>query len=209
MSEKNRQAHRGEPGTLGGKASYTAAAASSIDTTSATQSRNEQTPHQPTKLRRDNSPPTPTLEKLSMRAWRILCNPRLQHQRRSRRPASRHDETDEGWKKVERKRKGRGREKKGWNGQKNGLLLALSKATPFSIAQSSAASTSFLANWKHIIQFDYLTTIVICLNLKLSLVISFGRLFPVLHYLGEWVAATEPDLRGGTADRKRKNSVPP
>ena len=44
---------------------------------------------------------------------------------------------------------------------------------------------------------------------SLSLVISFGRLFPVLHYLGEWVAATEPDLRGRTADRKRKNSVPP
>jgi len=44
---------------------------------------------------------------------------------------------------------------------------------------------------------------------QLSLVISLVRLFPLLHYFGERVAATEPDLRGGTADRKRKNSVPP
>jgi len=39
---------------------------------------------------------------------------------------------------------------------------------------------------------------------SLSLVISLVRLFPLLHYFGERVAATEPDLRGGTADRKRK-----
>jgi len=29
-------------------------------------------------------------------------------------------------------------------------------------------------------------------------------LISLLHYFGERVAATEPDLRGGTADRKRK-----
>ena len=39
---------------------------------------------------------------------------------------------------------------------------------------------------------------------SLSLVISLVRLFRLLHYFGERVAATEPDFRGGTADRKRK-----
>src|SRR5258705_4050183 len=38
----------------------------------------------------------------------------------------------------------------------------------------------------------------------LSLVISMVRLFPLLHYSGERVAATEPGCRGGTADRKRE-----
>jgi len=42
-----------------------------------------------------------------------------------------------------------------------------------------------------------------CLAL-LYLVISLVRLFPLLHYFSERVAATEPDLRRGTADRKRK-----
>ena len=39
---------------------------------------------------------------------------------------------------------------------------------------------------------------------SLSFVISLVRLFPLLHYFGERVAA---ELRGGTADRKRSAAI--
>jgi len=49
----------------------------------------------------------------SMQAWRpIPGNPHHQISHATG-PAPRHDETDEGWKKVERKRKWKGKEKKG------------------------------------------------------------------------------------------------
>ena len=56
----------------------------------------------------------------------------------------------------------------------------------------------------HIMSNHFFPFVIFHCLASLSLVISFGRLFPLLHYLGELVAATEPDLRGGTADRKRK-----
>jgi hypothetical protein len=72
-----------------------------------------QTPHQPAKQQRNTSP-TPTLMH-SVHAG-VETNPAQPAPSTSATatgPAPRHGETDEGWKKVERKRKGKGKEKKG------------------------------------------------------------------------------------------------
>jgi len=87
---ENRQTHRGEPGTPGANASasYTAAAASSIDTASATETKTDGAMDPaPTDEAMERYLPHRRLRNLSMRAWRpILRNPRLQHLPRPRGP---------------------------------------------------------------------------------------------------------------------------
>jgi hypothetical protein len=108
---------RGEPDTPGANvcARYTAVAASAIDATSAAETETDRVaspPHWPAQQRRDTSP-TPTLVH-SLHAGRETdpAQPPPSTSAVAIEPAPHHGETDEGWKKVERKRKRKGKGRK-------------------------------------------------------------------------------------------------
>ena len=132
MNEKIDKAHRGEPATHQCSASYTAAAASSIDTTSRGRNGNGRG-LRPRASRRSRGRylPNTNLHQLSctlcMQTWGpIPRNPYVPSTSATATgPAPRHGEPDEGWKKVERKRKGKGKEKKGVEGASRPRLTKL------------------------------------------------------------------------------------
>ena len=113
---RNRQTHRGEPGTsvANASASYTAAATSSIDTTSgtsATETETGATNSAPTDEAAERYLPTPTLMHSIHGVDTDPAQPRHQHQPRPWGPHLAMVRRMR-WKKVVRKRKGKGEEKK-------------------------------------------------------------------------------------------------